>query len=134
MGILVRSKPHANDISPAPAGDQTPTPAANRREVHAAYHRGRRDGARRPRGSPLFAFLALVAIAGLALLVYLAVHTGSFANGGAVIDQRLSNASQTVQAPIQRAEDKAGTALERTGQDLKRQAGDQPPAQQPPAQ
>ena len=95
-------------------------------DLDAAYRRGRRDEAKRHRGSPFLAFLGLIAVAAIALVIYLAVQTGSFTNGGAVVDSNLQNASQTVQAPVKRAEDKAGAALENAGQNLKQSAGDTP--------
>ena len=58
-----------------------------------------------------------------AVLIYFAIQNGSFSSGGAVIDQKLSNAAATVQAPIRGAADKAGTALQNAGSNLKQDAG-----------
>ena len=65
-------------------------------------------------------------VAAAAMLFYLAAQNGSFANGGAVVDRNLSQASQTIQAPFKRAAEKAGDTLENAGQNLKQRAGDQP--------
>jgi hypothetical protein len=114
-----------NDGAPtAPAG---PTPG--RAELGAAYEKGRKDEQRRPkrrRGSSLFSFLILMVVAAAGILFYLAAQNGSFANGGAVVDQHLAQASHTVQAPFKRAANQAGDALETAGQKLKQNAGDQP--------
>jgi hypothetical protein len=125
MTNWITSPPWARRPAPAPAVAQ---PAqAPRAELDAAYRRGRRDGARRRHGSPFFAFIGLIAFAAIVLMVYLAAQTGSFSNGGAVVDNNLSNASQRVQAPFKNAESKAGNALENAGQSLKQRAGDQGP-------
>lgn len=120
--------------APAANGGQTHAevagPAPGRAELSAAYEKGRKDEMRRPRrrrGSPLFSFLILIVVAAAGIMVYLAAQNGSFAGGGAVVDQHLTQASQTVQAPFKRAADKAGDALESAGQKLKQNAGDQPP-------
>jgi hypothetical protein len=54
-----------------------------------------------------------------AIMLYLAAKNGSFAQGGAVIDHGLSSAA----APVRRAEDKTGAALENAGARLQRDAG-----------
>ncbi|HEY7900122.1 MAG TPA: hypothetical protein VIC25_07640, partial [Caulobacteraceae bacterium] len=58
------------------------------------------------------------------LFVYLAIQTGSASNGGALVDQKIANASETVTAPVKNAESRAGAALENAGQSLKQKAGD----------
>lgn len=99
-------------------------------ELNAAYERGRQEEARRKpkrrRGHPLFSFLILIIVAAAALMVYLAAQKGSFANGGAVVDNDLATASQKAQAPFRRAADRAGDTLENAGQTLKQKAGEQP--------
>jgi hypothetical protein len=99
-------------------------------ELNAAYERGRLEEARRNprrrRGHPLFSFLILIAVAAAALMFYLAAQKGSFANGGAVVDNDLATASQKAQAPFRRAADRAGDTLQNAGQTLKQKAGDQP--------
>ncbi|HEY1448804.1 MAG TPA: hypothetical protein VGF33_09725 [Caulobacteraceae bacterium] len=109
------------------AGDDRPVEQAiSRAEIDAAYNKGRWDEARSHRGSPLFSFLILLVVASAAAMFYLAAQNGSFASGGAAVDNRLSQASQTVQAPFKRAANQAGDALERAGHNLKQDAGDQP--------
>jgi Tfp pilus assembly protein FimT len=88
-----------------------------------AYDRGRRDERARRRGSPLMTFVLLIVVAIGAVLIYFAIQNGSFSRGGAVVDQKLSNAAATVQAPIRGAADTAGTALENAGSHLKQDAG-----------
>lgn len=88
-----------------------------------AYVQGRRDERARRRGSPLLTFLLLIVVAIAAVLIYFAIQNGSFSSGGAVVDQKLSNAAETVQAPIRGAADKAGTALQNAGSNLKQDAG-----------
>lgn len=96
------------------------------RDVADAYERGRRDEARRHRGSPLLSLLVLIIIVGAALLIYLAAREGSFAGGGAVVDNNISQAANTVQAPFKRAAGKAGDTLENAGQTLKQDSGQAP--------
>jgi hypothetical protein len=106
-----------------------PTAPPGKAELNAAYEKGRRDEARRRprrRGHPLFGLLILMVVAAAAMLFYLAAQNGSFAGGGAVVDKDLATASQTAQAPIRRAADRAGDTLENAGQTLKQKAGDQP--------
>jgi len=112
---------------PAPVTVDGQSPSLSRAELDAAYQKGRRDGAKRRRGSPILAFIGLIATAAVALMIYLAVQNGSFSNGGAVVDNDLVNASQRVQAPINNAASKAGNALESAGHNLKQRAGDQTP-------
>ncbi|MGH7022302.1 MAG: hypothetical protein ACREEB_01785 [Caulobacteraceae bacterium] len=124
MRTLFNSRPWGR--RPPPPAEQPANAAVTRADVDAAYERGRRDAARRRRGSPFFSLLALIAIAALAMLLYLAAQTGSFSSGGAVVDNDISNASQRAQAPFKNAANNAGNALENAGQRLKRDAGSQP--------
>jgi hypothetical protein len=48
-----------------------------------------------------------------------------------VVDNSISTVSERATAPVRNAADKAGTALENAGQNLKQRAGD-PPANPPP--
>ncbi len=93
------------------------------RVANDAYVQGRRDERSRRRGSPLLTFLLLIVVAIGALLIYFAIQNGSFSSGGAVVDQKLSNAAETVKAPIRGAADQAGTALQNAGSNLKQDAG-----------
>jgi hypothetical protein len=74
----------------APDHHAAPAPA----EIRAAYERGRRDERARRRRSPIMALAvgsaALVGGAALAL----AALEGSFANGGAIMDEQVSKAAQ----------------------------------------
>jgi hypothetical protein len=88
-----------------------------------AYRRGRRDERSRRRGSPLLTLLLLIVVVVGAVLIYFAIQNGSFSSGGAVVDQKLSNAAASVRAPIAGAADSAGTALENAGSNLKQDAG-----------
>ncbi|HEY7853263.1 MAG TPA: hypothetical protein VIB82_09830, partial [Caulobacteraceae bacterium] len=102
-----------------------------RGDIHDAYKEGRRDERRRRRGSPLLSFIILLIVVAAGVLFYLAVRNGSFQSGGAVVDNSISTVSERATAPVRNAADKAGTALENAGQNLKQRAGD-PPANPPP--
>ena len=72
------------------AAPAAPSPA----ELKAAYDRGRRDERARHRRSPVMALaVGSAALVGGAVLA-LAALEGSFANGGAVVDQQVSKAAQ----------------------------------------
>lgn len=132
MSTWITSRPWVRRATPAAATSQSPSVASTPiapAELDAAYQRGRRDEARRRHGAPFLAFIGLIAIAVVVLVVYLAAQTGSFSNGGAVVDHNLATASQRVQSPIWNAESKAGNALENAGQSLKKRGGDQQPKQ-----
>ncbi|HXU99082.1 MAG TPA: hypothetical protein VG166_01120 [Caulobacteraceae bacterium] len=140
------SRPWGPRKGPAPGDDKleayregrqderTKEPAAKARrgEIDDAYSRGRRDERRRRRGSPLLSLILLIIVVAAGALFYLAIHNGSFASGGAAVDNSISTVSQSATAPVRRAADKAGNALENAGQTLKQKAGDQ--AAPPPGQ
>jgi hypothetical protein len=109
----------------------TPDAKDHRGDIHDAYKEGRRDERRRRRGSPLLSFIILLIVVAAGVLFYLAVRNGSFQSGGAVVDNSISTVSERATAPVRNAADKAGTALENAGQNLKQRAGD-PPANPPP--
>jgi len=92
--------------------------AARAVEVKEAYRLGRERERARRRGSPLFGFLVLVAVAIAGLFIYLAIQNGSFSNGGAVVDHSLDQATHELNAPIKGAALKAGDALEKAGNSL----------------
>ena len=100
-------------------------------ELDDAYAKGRRDERRRRRGSPLLSFIVFLIVVAAGVLFYLAVRNGSFASGGAVVDNSISNVSERATAPVRNAADKAGNALENAGQSLKQRVGDEPAT--PPA-
>jgi hypothetical protein len=94
--------------------------AADRATTARDDRRAMADARRRPRrGAPLISLLVLLVVLFGALMLYLAARNGSFAQGGAVIDHSLSQATQ----PVRRAEDKTGAALETAGQHLQQDAG-----------
>jgi len=90
--------------------------------VRNAYQRGRRDERARRRGSPLgAAILWLAACAGV-FVVGLAIHEGSFARSGQVIDQNIATASTSASQATRHAASKAGDAIEGAGGRLKQTA------------
>jgi hypothetical protein len=93
--------------------------AASAADLKAAFQRGRERERAARRGSPVFNFLILIAVAAAALFVYLAIQNGSFSNGGAVVDRNLDQAAHEVNAPIKGAALKAGDALQKAGNSLK---------------
>ena len=99
-------------------------PAALEHELREAYHRGRRDERARRRRSPLA--LLTVSLASLAGAGMLAVSAwqGSFAAGGAVVDDRLATAAQTAEPTIQAAAQDATSALRQAGREAKTRAQD----------
>ncbi len=86
------------------------------RVIGDAYDRGRREERLRRRGSPVLGLITLVLVLIALAILFLAVRTGSFSNAGAVLDN-------AIQSPVHTAADKAGTALENAGQNLKDKAG-----------
>jgi hypothetical protein len=98
---------------------------ATRGEIDAAYDRGRREESLRHRSHPLITLLLVILSLGAIAMVYLAVKTGSFAAAGAVVDGALSTSAQRAASPVTGAENKAGSALENAGANLKSQAAAQ---------
>ncbi|HEX4196639.1 MAG TPA: hypothetical protein VHZ26_04280 [Caulobacteraceae bacterium] len=98
-------------------------PAAYDADVKRAYEHGRLDErSRRRRGGfgPLSFILLLAAVIGVVLIVF-AVREGSFSAGGAVVDNKLDQATSGVAPAIDNAASKTGTAMETAGQNLKDQ-------------
>jgi hypothetical protein len=98
-------------------------PAAYDAEMRRAYEHGRLDERSRRRGGgfgPLAFILVLVAAIGVVLLVF-AFREGSFSAGGAVVDNKLVQATSSVTPAIDNAASKTGTAMENAGQNLKDQ-------------
>ena len=91
------------------------------RATNDAYEHGRRDEQLRHRGSPILAIVTFILVIIAIAVLVLAVKTGSFRNAGAVLDDLIQNPAHVAAA-------KAGSALEKAGQDLK---GDAPPTNQP---
>jgi hypothetical protein len=117
----------------AEARDRGVAPAeatvADRRD---AYAQGRRDERRRerrvererPRRRGGFGLLGLVVVLVAALGVVwlaLAVREGSFAAGGAVVDQKVASVTQPAVDAANRAVDRTGQAVENAGQALENQ-------------
>jgi hypothetical protein len=104
--------------------------------MRRAYDHGRQDERSRRRGGfgPLGFILVLVAAVGLVLLVF-AFREGSFSAGGAVVDNKLVQATSSVAPAIDNAATKTGTAMENAGQNLKDQgaaiAGNTPDSNAP---
>ena len=76
----------------------TVDPATFKAELQHAYERGRLDSRPRRRGMGLIGFVLALAAAVGVLLTALAVHSGSFAAGGATVDSTL--AELTGQLPV----------------------------------
>jgi hypothetical protein len=109
------------------------TAAGEPRVVHEvpareAYKAGRRDqhraetrGGRRRHGFGM-AGLIIVVVAALGVLwLALAAREGSFAAGGAVVDQKLAEAAEPARVAISQAADRTGTAVQTAGQKLEAQ-------------
>jgi len=111
-------------------------PAKYDADMRRAYDHGRLDERSRRRGGfgPLAFILLLAAVVGVVLLVF-AFREGSFTAGGAVVDNKLSQATSGVAPAIDNAAARTGTALETAGQNLKDQgaalAGGAPASDQP---
>jgi hypothetical protein len=99
---------------------------STRGETDAAYDRGRRDERLRHRGHPLITFLLVILSLAALAMIYLGVRTGSFAAAGAVVDSAFSSGVQRANSPVVGAENKAGSALENAGANLKNRASGQP--------
>jgi hypothetical protein len=108
-------------------------------DERGAYAAGIREGRReerarrepRPRrsGHPMIGLLlALVAVAGAAMLA-LAVHEGSFQRGGQVVDENISNAVTPAQTAGADAIVRTGRAIEDAGDRLQPKTPDQSSAQ-----
>jgi hypothetical protein len=95
------------------------TKRASGAEIEAAYERGRRRGRRRRGPSALLTLVVLVAVVVAGVMIYLAIQNGSFSSGGAVVDRKIDQVQQTVDAPIKNAAINTGAALQKAGQRLK---------------
>jgi hypothetical protein len=98
-------------------------PATYDADMRRAYDHGRLDerSHRRRRGfGPLSFILLIAAIIGVVLIVF-AFQQGSFSAGGAVVDNKLDQATSGVAPAIDNAASNAGTAMETAGQNLKDQ-------------
>jgi hypothetical protein len=108
-----------------PAVDAAPVAAPPHRRD--AFEEGVRQGRRVERhrhSHPLLKlFVAVVALAGAAVVV-LAAQEGSFSRGGAVVDQKLSAAADDVRIARAKAAAQAGQAVKTAGDRLQQTAAD----------
>ncbi|MFN3512849.1 MAG: hypothetical protein ACK41C_07390 [Phenylobacterium sp.] len=74
---------------PPPVGD----PAVEMDDLRAAYERGRRDAERGRKRHPVLMTLLVVAALAAGLFVVLAAREGSFAGGGARVDEGVTAAA-----------------------------------------
>ena len=102
-------------------------PVVNETTRRDAYKEGRRDQhraetVRRRRGGFGMAGLVIVIVAALGVLwLALAAREGSFAAGGAVVDNKLAAATEPARVAINEAADKTGAAVQNAGQKLEAQ-------------
>jgi hypothetical protein len=106
-----------------------------RRDINHAEAQGRRQGYakgerherrvmahRRRRRHPIFAFVVLVAaVSGLGF-AGLAYEAGSFAGGGAIVDQKLGEWRADLMGAASRAVDQGGHAVQGVGQSISSQS------------
>jgi len=90
-------------------------------DMRRAYDHGRLDERSRHRGFGPFAFILVVVAALGVLFIVFAIREGSFSAGGAVVDNKLVQATSGVAPAIDSAASKTGTAMETAGQNLKDQ-------------
>jgi len=81
-------------------------------DVRAAYERGRRDERASRKRHPLLMTLMFLAAAVGAAVLAVAAMQGSFARGGAVVDQNLSVAADKAEPAVRDAASRAGQALQ----------------------
>ncbi len=90
-------------------------------KVREAYDLGRAEERKRHHSSPMLTLLlVLVALVG-AVTLYYAFRGGSFMNGGAAIDTRISQVSSDAVPAIQNAAAKAGAVAQTAGEKLQSQ-------------
>jgi len=107
--------------TPAAANAVTLDSPVVKAKVREAYDRGRAEERSRHHGSPtLMLLLVLIAMVGAVTLFY-AFRQGSFMNGGAAIDTKISQVSSDAVPAIQTAAAKAGAAAQTAGQKLQSQ-------------
>ena len=101
-------------------GDPSPRPGpAEEAEIREAYLRGCRDERARRRRSPLIMMgISFAALAGAGMLA-VSVWQGSFARGGAVVDQQIAYAADTAQPKLRAAAGDARKVLVRAGNEAK---------------
>ncbi len=113
-----REQRRADETAPVVAGAAITRPPSQA-ELDAAYERGRLRSRRRRGVSPLVTLVVLLAVVIAGAFIYLAIQNGSFSSGGAVVDNKIDQVEQTVDAPIKNAAINTGSALQKVGQRLK---------------
>ncbi len=100
-------------------------PPDHRDAFAEGIRQGRREEAARRRGHPMLALVvALIAVAGVAMLA-LAAKEGSFSRGGQVVDQHISAVAGKAQDASSSAVAQTGQALENAGATIKQKAAGQ---------
>jgi hypothetical protein len=125
-----RPKPAAAPVAveePASWWRWNPYRGSEAQDRRAGYAKGARDerrvmARRRRRGHPVFAFVILVAAVSGVGFLGLAYETGSFASGGAVIDQTLAQWRADLLGAASQAGDQGGHAVQRVGQSISSQS------------
>jgi hypothetical protein len=111
------------------AGANERTAATGTGEARDAYAAGRRDQQRveppapprRRHGFGLVGFLVVLVAAIGVVWVVLAAREGSFAAGGAVVDQKLAEVTSPARVAATQAVDRTGQAVKNAGQTLEAQ-------------
>lgn len=101
-----------------------PPPTAGAQDL--AYREGRRDQHQAERRAHRGGFgligLVVVIVAALGVLwIVLAAREGSFAAGGALVDQKIAQATAPAREAANQAADRTGKALENVGQSVEEQ-------------
>jgi hypothetical protein len=104
-------------------GEVVADPGELRAELREAYAKGRRDERVRHRRSPLLSLVLLAIAAVGAVMLFYAAREGSFSGGGAVVDTKLSHATESVVQPaVNNAAAQTGAAIQDAGERLKDKA------------
>ena len=105
-----------------PAGAVTvPVSVVDKVKLREAYDKGRVDERKRHHRSPVLTVsLVLIALVGAVVLFY-AFREGSFAGGGAAVDNKLAQVGSQAVPAVESAAAKAGTIAEQAGDKLKSQ-------------
>lgn len=106
----------AKPSAPAAAAARGQAYAEGRRDQHKAEKRAHRRGG----FGFATAFVVLVAALGVVWLA-LAAREGSFAAGGAVVDQKVAEVTQPARVAINQTADRTGAAVQNAGQALENQ-------------
>ncbi|MDP3659870.1 hypothetical protein [Phenylobacterium sp.] len=93
-------------------------------DVRAAYERGRRDERAERRRHPVMMTVTIIAALVGAGVLFVAAKEGSFARGGVVVDQNLSDAADRAEPVVRDAAGDAGRALKGAGETVREKAAD----------